>query len=262
MTATDIAAYIGAAAWLPPIAYGIYRWLTKPIVQIAPEMQFELGFTNLGPIFNIRLALSASKMDTIIDRIWVELHHEGGDTHRLAWTGMRETFSEITDSAGNKQRVEKDQPAIALKLATPLLTEKIIRFQDLDFHSRLRPILGALIEHEAYLKSQNDDYQQIIMASAQMFKFLEFYRSSFWWKTGKYIIQFVIESRDNAILKKEAFSFELEQYDVDALQQNVNLVKVNIENAVKSSQPDFEPYNVSWAWRIIPLVKSEDSQSA
>lgn len=57
----EIAAYIGAAAWAPQIGSWMYGWLVKPRVQILPERMVEVGFTTLGPIFNIRLALSASK---------------------------------------------------------------------------------------------------------------------------------------------------------------------------------------------------------
>lgn len=37
MTPTEIAAYIGAAAWLPQIATLIYKRVVKPIVTIVPD---------------------------------------------------------------------------------------------------------------------------------------------------------------------------------------------------------------------------------
>lgn len=243
------------AAWLPSIAYWVYGWLVKPVVQIVPEKQIELGFTFLGPIFNIRLAMSACHRDAIIDRIWVELQHESGEVRILTWTGMRETFSEITDAAGNRQMVERDQPAIALKLTTSLLTEKFVRFQSLDFHEGRRILLNALAEHFVYLNAQEADPQEAIMASRQLYDIVEFHKTSFWWKPGRYTVQFGIEGRESARTEADALQFELMQHDVDALQQNLNLIKLEFENAVKSSLPGFEPHALPWAWRNIPLVK-------
>ncbi|MDO8684992.1 MAG: hypothetical protein Q7N50_16120 [Armatimonadota bacterium] len=253
-TATDIAAWIGATAWIPPVVYWIYGWLVKPVVQIMPEGQVELGFTTFGPIFNIRLALSASNKDAIIERMWAELQHESGELRKLTWTGMRETFSEITDAAGNRQLVERDQPAIVLKVSTLLLTEKLVRFQDLAFQERQRPLRDAFVMHGVFLSKQADAHEALL-ASRQFFDVLEFYKAGFWWKPGRYSVRFCIEGRDQARVRAQSWEFEMMPYDGDALQQNVDLVKIDFENTLKSHLPDFKPEPVPWAWRYVPLVK-------
>jgi len=48
MTPAEIAAYIGAAAWLPQIATLIYRYFVQPVVTIIPDKYAEVGFTSLG----------------------------------------------------------------------------------------------------------------------------------------------------------------------------------------------------------------------
>lgn len=255
LTATDIAAYIGAAAWFPPIIYWIHSWLIKPTVQIVPEEKIELGFTTYGPIFNIRLAISATKRDAIIERLWVDLRHEAGEMRRLTWTGMRETFSEITDGAGNRQLVERDEPAIALKVTTFLLTEKFVRFQDLDFQKRLRPHASALLEHANYLKEQELDLYEAILASREFFAFLEFYKSNYWWKPGRYEVSFGVEGRDDVRIEANLFSFELMQYDIDAFRSNLDLLKLDFENTVKMQIPGYQLKPVPWIWRNVPLVK-------
>lgn len=253
---TEIAAYIGAAAWIPSIAYLLYGRLVKPVVQIIPEKQIELGFTTLGPIFNIRLVLSACRKDAIIDNIWVELRHESGEERHLTWTGMRETFSEITDMAGNRQLVEKDQPAIAIKLATVLLTEKFVRFQELAFHERNRPLINAFAEHGIYLKEQQNDCHDSILKSKQLFDIMEFYKASFWWKPGRYTVKFGIEGREKVGIDANAFEFKLMQHDIDYLRKNLDIVKDDFENMVKTSFiPDFESLPINWNWRNVPLVK-------
>ncbi len=165
MRPAEIAAYIGAAAWVPQIASWMYRWLVKPRVHIVPERRVEVGFTAFGPIFNIRLALSASKKDAIIDHFEVELRHGAGDSHVLSRIGLSETFSEIVDAAGNRQSIEKDQPAIALKVTTAVLLEKLVRFHNLDFRERHRLALNSLVEHLNYLRRQHADYHDQALGS-------------------------------------------------------------------------------------------------
>ena len=255
MRPAEIAAYVGAAAWAPQIVSWMYRWLVKPRVQILPERLVEVGFTTLGPIFNIRLALSASKKDAIIDHLEVELRHGAGDSHVLSWAGLREMFSEIVDAAGNRQSIEKDQPAIALKVTTAVLLEKFVRFHDLGFHERRRPVLNALVEHLNYLKGQHHaDYRDQVLESRQAYDLLELFKSSFFWKPGEYTVRFRIKSRDGAVLDTDAHRFTLVQRDTDALRLNLDLLKIGYENLVKSDLPDYKLKAVRWNWRDVPLT--------
>jgi hypothetical protein len=250
----EIAAYIGAAAWAPQIGSWMYGWLVKPRVQILPERMVEVGFTTLGPIFNIRLALSASKKDAIIDHLEVELRHGAGDSHVLSWIGLRETFTEIVDTAGNRQSIEKDQPAIAPKVTTAVLLEKLVRFHDLGFRERQRPVLNSLVEHLNYLRGQHADYRFRALKSRQAYDLFELCKSSFLWKPGEYTVHFRIKSRDGAVLDTAAHRFTLVQHDADALRFNLDLVKTEYENIIKSDLPDYQFKAVRWNWRDVPLT--------
>ncbi|NIW14974.1 MAG: hypothetical protein GWN31_13825, partial [Candidatus Thorarchaeota archaeon] len=81
MSPAEIAAYIGAGAWLPHIASWIHRQFSVPVVKIIPDAQIELGYSSYGPIFNLNLALSTTRKDILIDKIGVNLRHEEGDKH-------------------------------------------------------------------------------------------------------------------------------------------------------------------------------------
>ncbi len=52
MSATDIIAAIGAAAWLPQIISWVSAISTKPRLRFVPEETSEIGYTFFGPIFN------------------------------------------------------------------------------------------------------------------------------------------------------------------------------------------------------------------
>jgi hypothetical protein len=68
MESTDIAAYLGALAWLPQL----------PVIRIIPDRTAQIGHTIFGPIFNLRLSIDVNKKDTIVDFIGVQLRHKGG----------------------------------------------------------------------------------------------------------------------------------------------------------------------------------------
>ena len=58
MTPVEIAAYIGAGAWIPQIISWIYKRMSHPIVKIVADSQAEIGYSYYGPIFNLNLTIS------------------------------------------------------------------------------------------------------------------------------------------------------------------------------------------------------------
>src|SRR6266704_1317610 len=100
MKASDLAAYIGAAAWLPIVLVWAYRIFVIPKVTIVSGEVPEIGFTTFGPIINIRMAISATRKPTIIDSLGFKLSHEDGSTRTFHWAGMTEDLSQIIDVSG------------------------------------------------------------------------------------------------------------------------------------------------------------------
>ena len=254
-TISEIAAYIGAAAWVPQIISWIYRWFINPEVSIVPERQVELGFTTYGPIFNIRLALSVNKKPTIIDTLEAIIDHEEGDSHHLTWTGMQETIGEISSFGGPRQFIQKDQPAIALKLTPDLLIERFVRFQDLTFQESHRILLNSVTAHLNYLKEKESDYRDKILESREVSDMVQLFKQKFWWKKGKYTFRFQISSSNNANLRNVKFAFDMAQSDVDSLRKNLDFVKTDFENAIKSDIQGYQFKPVPWNWSNIFVRK-------
>jgi hypothetical protein len=248
-----LAAYIGAAAWLPQIGAVIYRRVIRSRIRILPERQVELGYTTMGPILNIRVAFAAETKDAVLDHVSVLLRHEDGETKQLTWVGYSETFSEITDTSGNRQRVERDQPAIALKLSTVLLTEKLVRFHDTKHQAEQRASFSTVLAQYNYLKANDPEYRTKIIDTRQTFDLLELYKASFWWKPGKYTLTFDIKSPDRAKLRIGEFEFVLAQSDVDALRDNLARIPIYYRNLVMSDVEDYKQEPISWAWRNVYL---------
>ena len=54
---------------------------------------------------------------------------------------MTEDVNQIVDSVGNRQRIEKEQTAIAFSVGVESLLEKFVRFQDYSFNDEIQPAL-------------------------------------------------------------------------------------------------------------------------
>lgn len=260
MTPAEIAAYIGAAAWLPQIATWIYRYFIQPVVTIIPDKYAEVGFTSLGPIFNVKMVFSSQNKDLIIDGFELLLKHSDGDTHTLRWSGLSETFSEITDTAGNRQVIGRDQTPIALKIGTESLIEKFVRFQDLRYHETDRPVMSRLIAHFNFLKrTKPEDYVPQTLSSKELFDVLENRKKSFWWKPGYYKMILKLSSPKKFKLMDSHFHFELSSVDIDRLKQNIGTLESDLKNVISSNLPDFKEQSINWNWTNVDIGKSNNS---
>lgn len=52
---TFILSILGALAWMPIIIQWVQNWLKKPKITIIFGQETEIGFTELGPIFNLTI---------------------------------------------------------------------------------------------------------------------------------------------------------------------------------------------------------------
>jgi len=260
MKPEEIAAYIGAAAWLPQIASWIYRRVIRPSVRIVPNQYAEAGFTSLGPIFNLRMAFSVDNKDMVIDGMELLLRHQDGESRMLRWAGLGETFSEITDAAGNKQVVSRDQSPIAIKVGTQSLLEKFVRFQEPRYHEGDRPLTQALVAHFNYLKQTKPDaYVADALACKELFSLLEARRKAFWWKPGRYDIEVQLSSPQKFNLSSGRFRFDLTANDVQLLQRNFATLEAEVRNIISSNLPNFQAQPVNWNWANVDVLRAADA---
>lgn len=239
MNSTEIAAYLGAMAWIPQVLKWIYKIFTKPLITVIPEEFVSVGFTSWGPIFNLRLSINVDRKDTFIDFIGVRLLHEDGSTHFLKWAGMTEFFSEVKNDRGESQTVQRDVVPISLKLSTLSIVERYFRFQDAGFIDANRIKLDELTEHQMYMKKHDPSYHDAFLKSKNFEDYLKFFREQFWWKAGKYTVSFIVRSPAKVKVLKSTFEFQLTQDNIDNLKNNLNELKVPIENYIKKGVPNF-----------------------
>jgi hypothetical protein len=259
MNAADIAAYIGAAAWLPQIGGWIHGHFVAPLITIIPATEAEIGFTTYGPIFNIRMAMSSDRKDAIIDGFELTLRHADGESRTLRWSGLYETFSEISDAAGNTQVVRsRDQEPIALKIGTESLVEKFVRFQEPRYHETLRPLLTNLIAHFNFVKESGDpDYVSKILASKELHAVLEARKAAFWWKPGRYDLEINLSSPTKVALKGPGYFFVLTPVDIAQLRRNLTVIDTQLRDVIQSNLPDFQAAPINWNWATARVSRAE-----
>jgi hypothetical protein len=258
MSPSDIAAYIGAAAWLPQIVGWIWGKLAVPEITVISDRSLEIGFTRFGPIFNLRMAFSSDKKNAIVDSFYVHLTHEDGETHRLRWVGMNENVSEIIDHIGNRQVISKEQTAIGFKVGTESLLEKFVRFQEDRFWMDTQSPYSQLLAHFSFLKSKDPDYITKTLQSKEYHDVVEAHKRAFWWKPGVWFVKFTMGSPHKLKVRPHLFKFRLTQFDVDALKLNLAEIDREFENIVESNKPDYKLKPVTWNWRSPALLKGEE----
>jgi hypothetical protein len=258
MKPEEIAAYVGAAAWLPQIAVWLYRSLVRPKLRIVPEQRAEIGFTTYGPIFNVRMAFFVEHRDLIIDGIDLTIRHETGERRAFRWIGIGETFSQVTDAEGRPQQtVSRDQTPIAIKISTQSLFEKKVRFQEPRFHQADSELVKALIEHFNFLKQKDQaSFVAETLASKQFFDVIEARHAWFWWKPGSYDVELTLSSPQSFRLMTSRFAFDLAAIEIDHLKKNLPIIDAELRNTVNSNLPDFKAEPIAWLWSNPPLRRA------
>jgi hypothetical protein len=256
MTPGEIAAYIGAAAWLPHIGSWLYRNYVVSSIRLIPNQSGEVGFTNLGPILNFRMAFFVEKKDIVIDGMELSVRHADGDSRVLRWAGLAERLSQIVDASGTRQTVERDDFPIAIRLSAQGLVEKFVRFQEPRFHETIRPIRRTLGAHFNHLKeTAPDGYIEECLRSKEMAALHSAHENAFWWKPGRYDVAVVLTSPQSFELQDPTFAFELSTEDVAYLRANLALARAQIENLVRSTKPGFNAQSLPWNWADVELRK-------
>lgn len=245
-------AILGAAAWVPQVAGWISRALVKPRLKVIPSNAPEIGFSSLGPIFNLTCAISAEKKDGIIERITARVRHERGHTNEFKWATLNEVFSQVRSTEGIAE-VSKNQPAIALKVSTLVLTEKQIAMQEVSFEQDSRPLVQAVMAHHDFLRKSDPDYRRKTIGSAAFDALMTFARHRFPWQEGNYTV--ALELRIAGVIEPtvQTFHFSLTASDVDRLRANLDEINRYTNDLVEA--PDPLPV-YQWNWVYPPFTDS------
>lgn len=247
MTGFDWAAIIGAAAWLPQVLGWGARRLATPRLRVIPGRSPELGYTSLGPIFNLPCAISAERKDAVIERVTVTVSHQNGQSTEFRWTTLNETLSQVKSQEGIAE-VGRNQPAVALKVSTLVLTEKQIGMQERSFEADSRPLITALVDqHDHLKKTEPAEYQRLTLKSKPFADLVAFADKRFVWQEGHYSVR--LELRVAGVKKPtvQELSFTLNALEVTRLRQNLDQIERYVRELILPLA-EGEPPEYRWNW--------------
>jgi hypothetical protein len=229
-SAEQIAAFVGAAAWLPQVFSWIKKSISKPKIIIIPDRIVEIGYSHLGPIFNLRLAVSTNTNDVLLDNFQAKITHESGDSKTLDWRTTKETLNQVRNEVGVSHTVEKEESGIAVKVRQDTLVDKTFRFQSHGFAAEIQPFVDSLVQHIVYLKTKDEFKREEFINSDKSHAWSSTIKSKFSWSPGKYTVQFTCKGINNSISQVVTpFSFILSSQDIQQLQENLNKIEPTLE---------------------------------
>ena len=255
MRSAEIAAYIGAAAWLPIVFAWLYKVFVTPRVTIVPDEYPEIGFSTLGPIINVRMAITATRKPAVIDSIDLTLAHQDGESRKFHWSGMTEQVNQIVDAAGNRQRIEKETNPIAFLVGVESVLEKFVRFQDRSFHQEMQPLQDAMVEKVHFSKKQNTYSRDAIMASPEFDNVKRGWARRFFWKAGKYTALFSVSSPSRLTLTQVNIQFQLTDTDIEILKKNLTINEEYHAAILKQIEDGTPQPTFQWNWRYPRTIK-------
>ena len=227
-----------------------------PKIIVVPDTTVSIGYTVLGPIFNLNVAVSSERKDAILDKIEVVVRHEDGAEHVFTWSQLQEEGFEMSNLEGERVDMRRRQPAIALMASRTGLVEKFVLFQESRFQEAKRPYFNSLLTHSNFLKSHVEKSADKVVGSEQFHSLIELYRQEFWWQAGNYSFKFRITSPKRVSLREREYCFNLQQHEVDGLISNVEDIKNQFFNAAHSDCSDYEPKTTTFNWFDVEVSKA------
>lgn len=246
---TLVVSIIGAAAWVPHLIALAIKLTRKPTLTIMPAAQCQVGFTELGPIFNIKAAITADNQSILVDLVEFEVRHESGATHRFRWHEVSEIKGQMLIPGVASQPVAQESEAIAIKV---LPTD----FKDLLFKNRMNDHTKGIRKYDyEFIKERrrlvnNNQYDPDTFYVTKVVQDMQaFMQSQMAWKKGSYDIKFLVHTRNGAKTNVPDLRIELSDDDILLLQSNSDNLPKLLKNACYADTPSVgKIQQLEWHW--------------
>lgn len=252
LTPIDWAAIIGALAWLPHLLKLAQDYFARPEVRLITAARPEIGFTTLGPIFNIRVAFVVTKKELVISGFRLILTHEDGDQRVFSWQGIVQTLGRHVSPEGGATPFEKELQVLALKISDRDADERLVRFHESSYTKEKQQYDDRAVKKGIHAKRQGQFDAEAFLRSEEMSEVFRFIKRSFPWKEGTYIAKFEIESPQGFSIVGDTYEFYLSAVDVEELEKNKE--QVELDHRYRFTVPKPEDPQVVWAWRYPELI--------
>lgn len=246
---TLIISIVGAAAWIPPVLSLAKKWLTKPVLTITPSNQCEVGFTELGPILNIKMAITADNRNILIDCIELELSHNSGAKHLFRWHEVAEVRGQMIVPGVVNQPVIQESEAIAMKILPTDFKDVLLRNR-LEDHSEGMRKYEYECNKERRRLSNNIQYDPFrFYASKTVQDMQDFMKSQMIWKKGLYQVRFLVHTKGAVNVHVPALAFSLSDDDIVLMQNNCGNLPRYLKNVCLIGTPSVgQVLALEWHW--------------
>jgi len=221
-TITEIAAYLGAAAWVVPIVQKLIDFSRRAILTLHPHEEIRFTFSNVGPSISIDLALVCQNKDILIDKMELVIAYEDKSEHYFRWVLQEEQQGAIDIPEHGSMLIRRTKKAIAIFLERDSLQERTIQFHDDKFIAEYRKALDPLndLANQIFANGQPAD---IIAQSREMARMKRLYHNFNYWKAGTYTLNLHVYFGKRLV--KWDSTIRLSEADVDRLKQNSGLIE-------------------------------------
>lgn len=244
----DIAAIVGALAWIPPIFMSLRAWLTRAKIRVFTQPAPEIGYTTLGPIMNFRIALTVTHKDVVITGIRLQVVHESGEEAIFFWRGIVQRMGTMNYPQLGAVPFEKESSVLAMKVSVEDVEERFIRFQNLEFIEQKSALDAVALKKLAYLRKAENFDAPAFIACEEMTDVCGFIRQSFSWKPGGYRVKVLLESPDAFTVLDDEYTFLLSPHQVQNLSENLAHIETYFTYEVVPVQKDEQRVPIAWSW--------------
>lgn len=246
---TLIISIIGAAAWLPPLLSLVKKWLTKPALIITPSNQCLVGFAELGPIINIKMAITADNESILIDRIEFELSHDSGAKQLFRWHEVAEVRGQMIVPGVSNQPVIQESEAIAIKILSTDFKDILLKNR-LEEHSEGLRKYDDEFNKERRRLSNNNQYDPLSFYASKTVQDMQaFMQSQMIWKKGQYRVRFLVHTRSEVNLHVPELIFSLSGDDIVLMQANSDNLPRLLKNICLMGTPSADQVqSLDWHW--------------
>ena len=239
----DLAAFIGAAAWLPQIVQWVYRLSLRPKVQIVCGQTVDIQFDDEGPGVDLTFALIASRRSCTAKNITARLRHGNGRTMTLEWSQLTEPIVHmwgLGQATGQAGVLARSQPAIALRLEEGTTVERGVTFQDRTLRKSLSRSNQALMELGRVATETGRQPVEHVRASNEFLALRDLFKHAFAWEVGEYELEVRVSLFEGGAAKSR-WRFALSESDVELIRRNLSAL-----DTVLGKRLDGEAQDPDW----------------
>lgn len=239
---------IGAAAWIPPVVSVIRSFFKRPLVTVIPSHYVTVGFTELGPVLNIKVAIT-SNQDVLINNVQLNVKHESGANFLFRWHEVVEVKGQMIFPGAANQPVFQETEAIAMKILPSDFKDVELRNRSATHTETCRKLWRDWTVDRRRQMNLGEYDSAVFFASRAVQDMVAYLRSQMVWRSGRYSVQIEMDSKTPSTFDVPALEFELSEYDIVLMQENCDNMSKYMRNAClhdSARQEEFE--QLSWHW--------------